>query len=903
MQPASLPKILIVDDLQNNLMLLDELLTSLDVVTIHASSGEEALKKVQEHEFALIISDVHMPNMSGYEMLQQIRKIKDCENISVIFLSGTYMNESDMLKGIQTGAIDFIAKPFNHSILLGKVELFLKLYQQKKKLDLLIEELNLKNKELIQNKIFVEKITDGVIDAIIMIDDTGKIVFWNRASMNIFGYTAEEVRHSYIQSLLIPENIADEKSDRFIISDYINSDKLIGKAIELIALKKDKSTLPIELTIAPLIIDDNWYAVAIARDMSERKENEKKLKEANKAKSEFIANMSHEFRTPMNVVIGISKALINYDSSNLSGEQIEGLKHIFQSGTRLLDLVNDLLDLAKIESRKMVVTLKPFSIEKLLGDLKGLAEELTKEKNLTFSVRKGQKLPEYLISDQRKLYQILVNLISNAVKFTEKGKIQLYVYKLKSHLYFEVRDTGIGISRDNIEKVFEKFSQIDSSAQKKYKGTGLGLALCKDLVTLLNGQINIESELDKGSLIRFSIPFQTADEKQITEVEVIEDAIGTGTTKKKHILLIEDDKELLYYYEKYLSKYNNLVDCAEDGETGLDKIRLLHPDIVILDLKLNKLSGYEILRMMKFEPEICDIPVIILSDLDDLPNEALYNYALFLNKPIDEGVLLSHIERITLAKKKKLVRTLIVSENIKELRFLKKIFNDLNIIASTLPETKKTKTIIERFTPGVIVVDLDNLTMDALEFVNDNLVPQENTKPLIIFYAKEIKHPELISGIHLRDDIVVVMKTPTSKNSIGRIVNRLTEEADKSFFKTPKILVVDDDDRSIHMLKIWLKDKYELIIAHGGQEAIEKFMLEKPDMVLMDIRMPDVNGYIAFDEIRKQSTRDNVPIIAITAWAMEEDRTAILKHGFNDFISKPINMGLLTETIEKYMDI
>jgi len=903
MQPAMLPKILLVDDMQNNLTLLDELLTSLDVITVQASSGDEALIKVQEHEFALIISDVHMPDMSGYEMLQQIKKIKDCENISVIFLSGTYMNESDMVKGIQTGAIDYIAKPFNHSILLGKVELFLKLYKQKKKLDLVIEELNLRNKELIQNKIFVEKITDGVIDAIIMIDDAGKIVFWNRAAMNIFGYTSEEVRHSYIQTLLVPENSVGENTDRFIISDYINSDKLIGKAVELIALKKDKSTLSIELTIAPLIIDDNWYAVAIARDMSERKENEKKLKEANKAKSEFIANMSHEFRTPMNVVIGISKALINYDSSNLNEEQIQGLKHIFQSGTRLLDLVNDLLDLAKIESRKMVVTLKPFSIEKLLSDLKGLAEELTKEKNLTFSVRQGQNLPEYLISDQRKLYQILVNLISNAVKFTEKGKIQLYVYKLKSHLYFEVRDTGIGISKDNIEKVFEKFSQIDSSAQKKYKGTGLGLALCKDLVTLLNGQINIESELDKGSLIRFSIPFQTADEMQISEVEVLKDAVGTVTTKKKHILLIEDDKELLYYYEKYLSKYNNLVDCAEDGETGLGKIRSLHPDIVILDLKLNKLSGYEILRIMKFEPEICDIPVIILSDLDDLPNEALYNYALFLNKPIDEGVLLSHIERITLAKKNKSVRALIVSENIKELRFLKKIFNDLNIIASTLPETKKAKIIIERFTPGVIVVDLDNLTMDALEFVNVNLIPQEHTKPLIVFYAKEIKHPELISSIHLRDDIVVVMKTPTAKNSLCRIVNRLTDVADKPFLKTAKILVVDDDDKSIHMLKILLKDKYELIIAHGGQEAIEKFMLEKPDMVLMDIRLPDVNGYIAFDEIRKQSTRDNVPIIAITAWAMEEDRTAILKHGFNDFISKPIDIRLLTETIEKYLDI
>jgi PAS domain S-box-containing protein len=902
MQPTELPKILLVDDIQVNMILLDELLSSLDVITVHANSGEEALIQVHAQEFALIISDIHMPGMSGYEMLQQIRKIKNCENISAIFLSATYKEETDIVKGIKSGAIDFMTKPFNNSILLGKVELFLKLYEQKKKLDGLIDELNTKNKELIQNRIFVEKITDAAIDAIIMTDDTGKIVFWNRAAVNIFGYSSEEVMQSDIHALVIPEENTDKKKNDFFISKDKNNDKFVGQTVELIAHRKDNLTIPIELTIAPLIIDNNWYAVAIARNISERKENERKLKEANKAKSEFIANMSHEFRTPMNVVIGISKALINYDSSNLNEEQIEGLQHIFQSGTRLLDLVNDILDLAKIESQKMVVTLKPFSIEKLLSDLKGLAEELTKEKNLSFSVRNNQNMPEYLISDQRKLYQILVNLISNAVKFTEKGKIQLHVYKLKDYLHFEISDTGIGISKENIEKVFEKFSQIDSSAQKKYKGTGLGLALCKEFVTLLDGQISIESEPGKGSVVRFSIPFQPADAVEITNAEISESASIISSSKKKLILLIEDDKELLYYYEKYLSKYNNLVECAEDGKTGLEKIRSLHPDIIILDLKLKHLSGYEILRILKFEPELRNIPVIVISDLDDLPNEALYNYDLFLNKPVDERILLSHIDRISIIKKNKSVKALIISENIKELRFLKKAFNDLNIIASTLPNTKKTKIIINKFAPNIIVIDLDNLSIDILEFVKTNFNLQEGTKPLIVFYAEEIKNPELVSFIHHREEIAVVMKSPLSKNSLSKIVSRLTEVHGATYVKISRILIVDDDDESIHIIKLLLKDKYELIIAHDGQEAIEKFMLEKPDIVLMDIRMPEVDGFSAFNEIRKQSKRVNVPIIAITAWAMEQDRIAIMKHGFNDFISKPVNNKILIKTLEKYID-
>jgi PAS domain S-box-containing protein len=902
MQPADLPKILLVDDMHVNMSLLDEILSALDVITVHANSGEEALIQVHEHEFALIISDVYMPGMSGYEMLQQIRHIKGCENISTIFLSATYREESDVVKGIKSGAIDFITKPFNSRILLGKVEIFLKLYEQKKKLDGLIDELNAKNKELIQNRVFVEKITDAVIDAIIMTDDTGKIVFWNRGAAKIFGYSSEEAMQSDIHTLLILQANTGRNENRFIISKDKNNEKFVGETVELTAHNKKNVTIPIELTIAPLIIDNKWYAVAIARDISERKESERKLLEANNAKSEFIANMSHEFRTPMNVVIGISKALINYDSSNLNEEQIEGLRHIFQSGTRLLDLVNDLLDLAKIESRKMVATLKPFPVEKLLSDLKGLAEELTKEKNLTFSVRKSQNMPEYLISDQRKLYQILVNLISNAVKFTEKGKIQLHVYKLKALLHFELRDTGIGIEKENIEKVFEKFSQIDNSAQKKYKGTGLGLALCKELVTLLNGQISIESALGKGTVVRFFVPFQPADTMQINTAELPESASNIDSSKKKLILLIEDDKELLYYYENYLSKYNNLVECAEDGNTGLEKIKSLHPDIVILDLKLKHLSGYEILRILKFEPEICNIPVIIISDLDDLPNDALYNYDLFLNKPIDERILLSHIDRISVIKKNKSAKALIISENIKELRFLKQVFNDLNILASTLPNTKKTNSIIDKFAPNIIIVDLDNVSIDIPEFVQSNFNLQPDAKPSIIFYTEEIKNPELISLIHHREEIAVVLKSPTSRNSLSRIVSRSTGMLETTYVKTPRILIVDDDKESIQIIKLLLNGKFELIVAYDGQEAIEKFMLEKPDMVLMDIRMPEVDGFTAFSEIRKQSKRVNVPIIAITAWAMEQDRNTILKHGFNDFIAKPINHKILVKTLGKYID-
>jgi PAS domain S-box-containing protein len=779
MNSLELPKILLVDDMKVTLLLLDDILSSLNVDRIHAYSGEEALDLVRKHEFALIISDVQMPNMTGYEMLYEIRKIQGRENVSVIFLSATYKEESDIIKGIQSGAIDFLTKPFNRNILLAKVEIFLKLYEQNKCLNNLVDKLNEKNKELIRNRLFVEKITDAAIDAIIMTDNTGKIVFWNRAAENMFGYTAEEIMLSDIHNFISVQENGMPKEISYFVSKDSTDNNFNGLTIECQICKKSNQFAPVELTIAPLIIDNQRHTVSIARDISERKEAEEKLKLANKVKSEFIANMSHEFRTPMNVVIGISKALLNYDSENLNTEQIEGLRHIFQSGTRLLDLVNDLLDLAKIESGKMTVLLKSFSIGKLLSDLKGLAEELTKEKNLVFSVMKDEMVPEFLVSDQRKLYQVLVNLISNAVKFTEKGNIRLYVYISGSELHFEVSDTGIGISKENLDKVFEQFAQIDGSAQKKYKGTGLGLALCKEFVMLLKGKINIESRPGRGSIVKFFIPFQPSDNTKTEDIDQSTLSSELISPNNKLIILIEDDKELQYYYKNYLTKYNIVVECAEDGSIGIEKIKLLHPDLIILDLKLKSISGYDILRILKFEPDMRSIPVIVLSDLDDPPNDAFYNYDLFLNKPIDESQLLQHIRKVLSIKKNNDVKALIISENIKELRSIKKAFNDCNIIASTLPTTKKMQLVIEKLRPEIIVIDLDNLSFDFLQYIKTNADIYKTDSPVIVLYTKETASPELLSTVQNMNRIEIIQKSSSLNNSLVEILNtyRFAKEA------------------------------------------------------------------------------------------------------------------------------
>jgi len=392
---------------------------------------------------------------------------------------------------------------------------------------------------------------------------------------------------------------------------------------------------------------------------------------------------------------------------------------------------------------------------------------------------KDKSVPDFLISDQRKLYQILVNLISNAVKFTEKGNIRLFVYQKETNIHFEVSDTGIGISEENLESVFEKFTQIDSSAQKKYKGTGLGLALCKEFVNMLNGNIVIESSPGKGSIVKFYIPVQNIEIENtcFTDHGIYEE--DNHIVDQKLLLLIEDDKELQYYYKNYLSKYGIILDCADDGKTGLDKIRALQPDIIILDLKLKSVSGYDILRIMKFEKDMRDIPVIIISDLDEPPSFALYNYELYINKPVDEQVLLKHIKNVLSNIKDKSIKPLIISESIQELEHIKRAFNDLNVTVSTLTSIRKIQFVINKLKPDFIFLDYNNTSKNTQE-ITATIQNFNNTDEInIVLYTDEVEDPGLLSIIDQSHHIKTIIKTPDLKNNLSKLINEF------SSIKTP----------------------------------------------------------------------------------------------------------------------
>ena len=645
--------ILIVDDNPVNLQVLGNILEKKKYHVEHAFSGEEALEWIKNNTFDLILLDVMMPVMDGFELCRKIKTFPENKEIPIIFLTARSDNES-IEKGFNAGGVDYLTKPFKEKELIARVKTHIELKSNRDKLE------------------------------------------------NANSYLEEQVtlRTSELQKALID-------------------------------LEKAKA-----------------------------------YKEANRLKSEFLANMSHEFRTPMNVIIGISKALLKYDKADLNTDQIEAIEHINQSGTRLLDLVNDLLDLAKIESGKMLVNNAPFSINRLITDLKGMTEELIKGKNIVFKVRKNTNVPETIVSDIKKIYQVLMNLLSNSVKFTEKGKIKLKIHCLNNAIYFEVFDTGIGIAKENLNRIFDKFAQIDSSEQKKHKGTGLGLALCKEYVNSLNGSIWAENNYGYGTIMRFFIPLNNIPviETNYTESKNIVEIVKTN---RKKLLIIEGDQETQFFYRKYLTNTKWHVSIAKDGKIGYKQILKLVPDLIILELKLPLMSGHEILRKIKYKKEICNIPVIIITEIDDIPSKAIFNFNYLFQKPVEikelNKVLKSMEENNSVYKNK----VAVVSEDIKELEKFKDSLNKKEDLIITIQESNKIIRILNELEPQILLCDMENcaFTVQVLkkrinESKNKNLAFMH-----IIFYLKELPTKPIKN-----DNINYILKNDNSIHKIKELI-------------------------------------------------------------------------------------------------------------------------------------
>jgi len=383
---------------------------------------------------------------------------------------------------------------------------------------------------------------------------------------------------------------------------------------------------------------------------------------ANKTKSQFLANMSHEIRTPLNAIITMSKMVRKYGTHNLTDKQLEGLEMIYRSSQRLLLLINDVLDLSKIESGKMEVRLKSFYLDTLIAAIRSVAMTLCANSGIDFFVQKAEAIPVTIVSDSQKLHEILINIVSNAVKFTDKGKIILKIYLKRNCLYFEVSDTGIGIDKHNIKHIFEEFTQADSSTTRRYPGTGLGLALCKRKVELLGGQIKAASKPGKGTTIGFyiplSIPNESADadtaksqgydaQKDIAHQPLNTNSDSTARGPLPKILIAEDDKFSRAAIRMMLESRYELI-FAEDGKAVVGKYFSTSPDIVLMDIMMPVMDGYQAFTEITKNTTTSVVPIIALTAramVSDREELLAYGFTDYISKPIDDEALIRTIDK------------------------------------------------------------------------------------------------------------------------------------------------------------------------------------------------------------------------------------------------------------------
>jgi len=529
---------------------------------------------------------------------------------------------------------------------------------------------------------------------------------------------------------------------------------------------------------------------------SELEMQKKKLDEASRLKTNFLSNMSHELRTPLNSVIALSGVLSRRLVKSIPADEYSYIEVIERNGKHLLSLINDILDISRIEAGREEVEIEKFNADNLVADIVGMIEPQAKQKSVGLIHLSANE--EIMIkSDSRKIKHILQNLIGNAVKFTEKGKVEVSVQRENSLLVVKIIDTGIGISQENISHIFDEFRQADGSTSRRFGGTGLGLAIAQKYAMLLGGRVNVSSVINKGSTFVLTLPLNYSNIKQ----EIVDEVSFNNRIESnehvhisgqgKTVLLVEDSEPAVIQIKDFLEQSGYKIFVADSGAKALEMVTEIAPDGIILDLMMPGIDGFEVLKVIREAESTSQIPVLILS-------------AKHITK--DELKFL----------KRNNIHQLIQKGDVNKTELISAIANMVNMQVDVLPKTEETKVFQE------------------------------------------------ITG-------------------------------------KPIVLVVEDNVDNMITVKAILGNNYTVIEAVDGVEGVEMAKKHKPHLILMDIALPQMDGVTAFKIIRSDINTRSIPVIALTASAMINDREVVLAHGFDAYLVKPIDETLFFKTINEVL--
>ncbi len=689
----------------------------------------------------------------------------------------------------------------------------------------------------------------------------------------------------------------------------------------------------------------------------EVQEKAEQLIQSNKYKSEFLANMSHELRTPLNSILLLSRLMAENKNKKLDSEQVSYASVIRSSGEGLLRLIDEILDLSKIESGKMTLEYADTTVKEIVSDLEHLFAPVAREKNLSFKISVDPIVPVYINTDKTHLEQILKNLLSNALKFTSTGSVTLDItthQKDTRFLDFTVTDTGIGIAASKQQLVFEAFQQADGSTRRKYGGTGLGLSISRELTKLLAGEISLTSEEEKGSQFIVTIPIQkpepqyepqpgfisegifpaTAEESssrdsaetiadQYTLKDIpasIDDDRATTIAGYKSVLIVEDDREFATVLINFARDKGYKVLAAVSGDEGIELARKHQPFAILLDIVLPVKSGWEVMEEIKSDPKTRHIPVHIMSSLQ-ARREGLQKGAVdFINKPVALEQLQEIFGKLENVLQRKSKKVLIVEENSHHAKALAFFLDSFNVKSEIQNDVDASILSLHKKGINCVILDMGipgEKAYETLEAVRKN--PGLEDTPIIIFTGQNLSRTEEGRIRKYADSIVV--KTAHSYqrilDEVTLFLHLVTENQSSNKKSTPgdknwklkemlagkTILLADDDVRNVFsMTKLLEQYQLNVISATDGKEAF-RLLQEHPetDLVLMDIMMPEMDGFETIRSIRKKSNYKNLPILAVTAKAMPGDREKCIQAGASDYISKPIDIDQLISLLRVWL--